>query len=97
MTSVSDLPLTAVSQASFMEELNTFSETWPRSGTMQNGNVYQQADLMPLTEMIVDSFRYPENEAWSVQADEQEQIVNGLKNLRGMWPLIRLIQALSPQ
>lgn len=53
-------------------------------------------DLMPLTEMLVDSFRYPENEAWSVQADEQEQIVSGMKNLRRIWPLIRLIQALSP-
>jgi len=30
------------SQASFMEELNTFSETWPRSGSMRNGFLYEQ-------------------------------------------------------
>jgi ribosomal protein S18 acetylase RimI-like enzyme len=54
------------------------------------------ADLMPLTEMIVDSFRYPENEEWNIQTDEQEQIVDSMKNLRRIWPLIRLIQALSP-
>jgi ribosomal protein S18 acetylase RimI-like enzyme len=55
------------------------------------------ADLMPLTDAVVDSFQYPENEAWSVQTDEKEQIVGGMKSLRRIWPLIRLIQALSPQ
>lgn len=53
-------------------------------------------DLLPLAELLVDSFQYPENEAWSVQSDEQEQLVEGMKNLSRMWPLIRLIQALSP-
>lgn len=33
------------SQASFMEELNTFSEGWPRSGTMRNGFVYERPML----------------------------------------------------
>jgi ribosomal protein S18 acetylase RimI-like enzyme len=54
------------------------------------------ADLLPLAEMLVDTFQYPENESWSVQSDEQEQLVDGMKNLSRMWPLIRLIQALSP-
>lgn len=53
-------------------------------------------DLLPLAEMLVDTFQYPENEAWSVQSDEQEQLVDGMRNLSRMWPLIRLIQALSP-
>jgi GNAT superfamily N-acetyltransferase len=53
-------------------------------------------DLLPLAEMLVDTFQYPENEAWSVQSDEQEQLVEGMRNLSRMWPLIRLIQALSP-
>ena len=34
------------SQASFMEELNTFSEGWPRSGTMRNGFVYERPTLV---------------------------------------------------
>jgi len=34
------------SQASFMEELNTFSETWPRSGSMRNGQVFEHQTLV---------------------------------------------------
>lgn len=34
------------SQASFMEELNTFSEGWPRSGTMRNGLLYERPTLV---------------------------------------------------
>ena len=33
------------SQVSFMEELNTFSETWPRSGSMRNGQVFEHQTL----------------------------------------------------
>ena len=33
------------SQASFMEELNTYSETWPRSGSMRNGQVFEHQTL----------------------------------------------------
>lgn len=33
------------SQVSFMEELNTFSETWPRSGSMRNGQVFEHQML----------------------------------------------------
>ena len=34
------------SQASFMEELNTFSETWHRSGSMRNGQVFEHQTLV---------------------------------------------------
>jgi len=34
------------SQVSFMEELNTFSETWPRSGSMRNGKVSERQTLV---------------------------------------------------
>ena len=33
------------SQVSFMEELNTFSETWPRSGSVRNGKVSERQTL----------------------------------------------------
>jgi hypothetical protein len=33
------------SQASFLEELNTYSEIWPQSGTMRNGQVFEQVTL----------------------------------------------------
>jgi len=54
------------------------------------------ADLMPLVELIVESFQYPENPAWGIQTDEKEQLVDGMKSLRRMWPLIRLLQLASP-
>jgi GNAT superfamily N-acetyltransferase len=53
-------------------------------------------DLVPFGELVTESFHYPENEAWSVQADEQEQLVEMAQNLSRLWPLIRLIQAFSP-
>lgn len=54
------------------------------------------ADFAPLSEVITGSFQYPENEAWSIQTDEKEQFVASIRNLRRIWPLIRLIQAASP-
>ncbi len=53
-------------------------------------------DLTTLTELVVEIFQYPENPNWSVQTDERDQLVDGMKNIRRIWPLIRLIQAFSP-
>jgi hypothetical protein len=36
-------------QRSFLEDWETFSETWPRSGTMRNGIAYRLPPLVPLT------------------------------------------------
>jgi len=38
------------------------------------------ADLAPLGEMLGQTFQYPENEAWSVQTDEKEQLVDAIWN-----------------
>ncbi len=54
------------------------------------------ADFVPIGELVTESFQYPENEAWSVQTDEKEQLLDAVTNLRRLWPLIRLIQAVSP-
>jgi len=54
------------------------------------------ADLVPVADMVVESFQYPENPAWSVQKDEKEQIVNGIRNVARIWPLIRLVGLVSP-
>ncbi|MGD8473211.1 MAG: GNAT family N-acetyltransferase [Anaerolineae bacterium] len=54
------------------------------------------ADLVPVADMIVESFQYPENPAWSVQTDEKEQLVNGIRNVARIWPLMRLMGSLSP-
>lgn len=53
-------------------------------------------DLMPLTSLLAESFHYPENEDWSVQTDEMEQMTEAMKNFKRLWPLIRAIQFLSP-
>ena len=48
-------------------------------------------DLESLADMLGEAFQYPENEAWSVQRDEQEQLADAMRNLRRLWPLIRWI------
>jgi GNAT superfamily N-acetyltransferase len=53
-------------------------------------------DLVPLADLLVETFQYPENPAWSVQTDERDQLVDSMKGLRRLWPLIRVIQAVSP-
>lgn len=53
-------------------------------------------DFIPLGDLLAETFQYPENESWSVQTDEQEQIQDSLKNFGRVWPLIRLIQLFSP-
>lgn len=53
-------------------------------------------DLMPIAEMTSETWQYPENEAWSLQTDEIESQVGFMRNLSRIWPLIRLVQWLSP-
>lgn len=53
-------------------------------------------DLMPLAEMLAQAFQYPENEAWSVQSDEKDQLIESMKKVSRLWPLIRFMQRLSP-
>lgn len=40
------------SQACFLSGLETFSETWPRSGMTRNGTAYRLPPLVPLTSEI---------------------------------------------
>lgn len=40
------------SQYCFLVGSTAFSESWPRSGTMQNGTVYPRRPLVPLTSVI---------------------------------------------
>lgn len=54
------------------------------------------ADLVPVADMVVESFQYPENPAWSVQTDEKEQMVSGIRNVARIWPLIALVGWVSP-
>jgi ribosomal protein S18 acetylase RimI-like enzyme len=49
-----------------------------------------------MSDMIMDTWQYPENPEWSFQEDEQESLIDGMVNLRRIWPIIRLAQWLSP-
>lgn len=53
-------------------------------------------DLPVLAEVIPPSFQYPENEAWSIQADEAESMVDSFNGLRKIWPVIRVLQVMWP-
>ncbi len=54
------------------------------------------ADLPVLIDVIPPSFQYPENEAWSIQADEVESMVDSLAGVQRMWPVMRVVRWLVP-
>jgi ribosomal protein S18 acetylase RimI-like enzyme len=53
-------------------------------------------DLLPMAKMTLDAWQYPENPQWSLQQDEEESLIESMKNFRRIWPIIRLAQWLSP-
>ena len=53
-------------------------------------------DLIPIADMLVDAFQYPEHPEWSIQSDEQRQFVQSLRRMRRVWPLVRVLQGISP-
>jgi GNAT superfamily N-acetyltransferase len=53
-------------------------------------------DLVPLENMLVRTFQYPDNPEWGIQADEEDDIAREIRTLRKMWPVIRILQLLSP-
>jgi ribosomal protein S18 acetylase RimI-like enzyme len=54
------------------------------------------ADADTLLDLIPRSFQYPENESWSIQADEQENLSGSIQTVRRLWPLLRMVQWISP-
>lgn len=53
-------------------------------------------DLDVIVELALHAFQYPENETWSIQSDEKEGTLEMVNNLRRLWPLIWLLQLVSP-
>ncbi|MCX6094675.1 MAG: GNAT family N-acetyltransferase [Candidatus Bipolaricaulota bacterium] len=53
-------------------------------------------DLVPATDMLVRTFQYPDHPEWGVQSDEQEQLLDVIRRIRRMWPVVRLLQCVSP-
>jgi ribosomal protein S18 acetylase RimI-like enzyme len=53
-------------------------------------------DLLPIAEMTKEAWQYPENPEWGLQPDEEESITESMQRLKRIWPIIRLVQWLSP-
>lgn len=54
------------------------------------------ADLETLESLSYESFQYPENPEWSMQADDLENISAEFRTIRRMWPLVRAILLVYP-
>jgi ribosomal protein S18 acetylase RimI-like enzyme len=53
-------------------------------------------DLQPIADLAATAFQYPDNPEWSVQEDEKEGLMDTVKTLKRLWPLIALFQKVSP-
>ncbi len=53
-------------------------------------------DLLNMAEMVKETWHYPNNEEWNVQTDEIESMSDSMENYSRIWPLIKLVQLVSP-
>lgn len=53
-------------------------------------------DLLPAADMLVKTFQYPDHPEWGVQSDEQAAIVDSIRRMRRIWPIVRALQLVSP-
>ncbi len=54
------------------------------------------ADLTQIAKIAAETWTYPDNPEWNVQPDEEESLEDSIENYQRIWPLIRLVQFLSP-
>jgi len=53
-------------------------------------------DFAPVIDMVAETFQYPENPEWGIQADEHQDMVREVRVLQRVWPIFRVLQAVSP-
>ena len=53
-------------------------------------------DFVPLIDMVAETFQYPENPEWGIQADEHQDMTREMRVLKRLWPVFRVLQVLSP-
>lgn len=53
-------------------------------------------DVPLMLDIIRPAFEYPDHPEWNVQPDEVENMVDMLDTLRRLWPLFRVLRAVSP-
>ena len=54
------------------------------------------ADLDVLIDLVPRCFQYPENPDWGVQEDEAESLVDGLRGVKRIWWLVRVMGVFWP-
>lgn len=54
-------------------------------------------DFDVLAEIMLESFQYPENEAWGVLPDERESFQEQVKSLKQLWPVLRGLSLMYPK
>jgi hypothetical protein len=80
-------------QCSLLEDLESFSETWPRWGLMQDGECWEQSMLVPRTSVTASGF-VPNNEDFfhtpnCTGMDGGSNSRRALKRRKEMWPTPR--------
>ncbi|MEW5825738.1 MAG: GNAT family N-acetyltransferase [Candidatus Bipolaricaulota bacterium] len=53
-------------------------------------------DLIPAADMLMQTFQYPDHPEWGVQSDEQAALVDSIRRMRRIWPIVRALQLVSP-
>lgn len=81
-----------MSQASFLPDLGTFSETWPPSGMTRNGRAFLRPQLVPRTSAIASSSLPTPNSSGFYQTNSDKDnptlTLEGMAR-RGRWPTPR--------
>lgn len=54
-------------------------------------------DLLTMAGMAEEIWQYPGHPEWGIQQDEAESASESARNLRRIWPLVRVFQGLSPR
>ena len=52
-------------------------------------------DFDILSEMILNSFQYPENPDWDIEEDEKKEFARTVKSFKKMWPLFNILGIFS--
>ena len=53
-------------------------------------------DLDVMNTLILEGFDYPDHPEWSIQPDEKEGMLDRLKGMKRMWPILQILRFFSP-
>jgi ribosomal protein S18 acetylase RimI-like enzyme len=53
-------------------------------------------DLDVMNTLIMEGFEYPDHPEWSIQADEKEGMLDRVKGMKRMWPIMQIMRTVSP-